>query len=141
MTVSDIPAINATLNGVASLLLIAGFILIKTGRKEAHRRVMTSACLVSVVFLIGYVSHKILVRGVHTPFGGQGLIATIYYTKLLTFLARVQGFNNIGVLHGGLLRFASKYEPAIAAAAGKPHSLIPSLETLFVCLLCLKCVV
>jgi hypothetical protein len=30
----------------------------------------------------------------------------------------VQGFNNIGVLHGGLLRFASKFEPAITAAAG-----------------------
>ena len=86
MTVSDIPAINATLNGVASLLLIAGFILIKTGRKEAHRRVMTSACLVSVIFLIGYVSHKIPVRGVHTPFGGQGLIAKVYYTMLISHI-------------------------------------------------------
>ncbi len=86
MTVSDIPAINATLNGVASLLLTAGFILIKTGRKEAHRRVMISACIVSVVFLIGYVAHKVLVHGVHTPFGGQGLIAKIYYTMLISHI-------------------------------------------------------
>ncbi len=37
----------------------------------------------------------------------------------------LQGFNNIGVLHGGLLRFASKYEPAIVAAAGKPLAPVP----------------
>ena len=86
MTVSDIPAINATLNGVASLLLTAGFILIKTGRQVAHRRVMISACIVSVIFLFGYVSHKILVQGVHTPFGGQGLIAKIYYTMLISHI-------------------------------------------------------
>jgi putative membrane protein len=86
MTVSDIPAINATLNGVASLLLTAGFFFIKTGRKEAHRRTMMAACIVSVVFLFGYVTHKILVQGVHTPFGGQGLIAKIYYAMLVSHI-------------------------------------------------------
>ena len=86
MTVSDIPAINATLNGTATLLLTAGFFFIKTGRKEAHRRTMTAACMVSVIFLIGYVSHKILVQGVHTPFGGQGLIAKVYYVMLISHI-------------------------------------------------------
>jgi hypothetical protein len=86
MTVSDIPALNATLNGVASLLLTAGFIFIKTGRKDAHRRTMMAACFVSVIFLIGYVAHKILVQGVHTPFGGTGLIAKIYYTMLISHI-------------------------------------------------------
>jgi len=86
MTVSDIPAINATLNGVATLLLTAGFFFIKTGRKEAHRRTMMAACFVSVVFLIGYVSHKILVQGVHTPFGGPGLIAKVYYVMLISHI-------------------------------------------------------
>jgi hypothetical protein len=38
---------------------------------------------------------------------------------------RAQGFDNIAVLHGGLLRFASKFEPAIIAAAGLlPHQLV-----------------
>ena len=41
MSIHDIPALNATLNGLATVLITAGFILIKTGRKEAHRKVMT----------------------------------------------------------------------------------------------------
>jgi len=86
MTIQDIPALNASLNALATVLLTAGFIFIKSGHKEAHRRVMISACVVSAVFLVGYVSHKILVRGVHTPFGGEGAIRTVYYVMLFTHI-------------------------------------------------------
>ena len=86
MTVSDIPPINATLNGVATVLITAGFILIKTGRKDAHRKVMTAAMVVSAVFLIGYVTHKALIHGVHTPFGGEGAIRAVYYTMLISHI-------------------------------------------------------
>lgn len=86
MTVSDIPALNATLNGLATVLISVGFILIKTGRKDAHRKAMFSACIVSAIFLVGYVTHKILVRGVHTPFGGTGAIATVYYVMLVSHI-------------------------------------------------------
>ena len=86
MTVHDIPALNASLNALATVLISTGFILIKTGRKEAHRKVMTTAMVVSAVFLIGYVTHKILIRGVHTPFGGQGFIAGVYYTMLISHI-------------------------------------------------------
>jgi putative membrane protein len=83
----DIPALNATLNALATVLISAGFICIKTGRKEAHRKAMLAAGLVSAVFLVGYVTHKILVRGVHTPFGGTGAIQVIYYTMLISHIA------------------------------------------------------
>jgi putative membrane protein len=86
MTVRDIPALNATLNGLATLLITAGFILIKSGRKEAHRKVMLSAAVVSALFLVGYVTHKILIHGVHTPFGGTGAIRTVYYVMLVTHI-------------------------------------------------------
>jgi putative membrane protein len=86
MTLRDIPALNASLNGLATVLITAGFILIKTGRKEAHRKVMTAAMVVSAVFLVGYVTHKILIRGVHTPFGGEGLIRPVYYTMLISHI-------------------------------------------------------
>lgn len=86
MTVQDIPALNATLNGLATILLTIGFILIKTHHREAHRKVMIAACMVSAVFLVGYVTHKVLIHGVHTPFGGQGAIRTVYYTMLLTHI-------------------------------------------------------
>lgn len=86
MTVSDIPALNASLNGLATVLITVGFIFIKTGRKEAHRQAMFSACIVSAIFLVGYLTHKILVRGVHTPFGGNGAIAWIYYGMLISHI-------------------------------------------------------
>jgi putative membrane protein len=86
MTIHDIPALNATLNGIATVLLTIGYVQIKRGQIAAHRRVMIAACVVSAVFLVGYVSHKILVRGVHTPFGGEGVIRTVYYTMLISHI-------------------------------------------------------
>ena len=86
MTVSDIPAINATLNALATVLMTLGFVFIKTGRKDAHRKAMISAFVVSAIFLIGYVTHKFLVRGMHSPFGGSGLIAKIYYVMLVSHI-------------------------------------------------------
>jgi len=86
MTVSDIPALNAALNALATVLMTAGFILIKQGKRDAHRKVMISACVVSAVFLVGYLTHKVLVRGVHTPFGGEGAIRTVYYAMLISHI-------------------------------------------------------
>jgi putative membrane protein len=86
MTVQDIPALNATLNGLATVLITTGFVLIKSGRKEAHRAVMLAAAVVSAVFLVGYVTHKILIRGVHTPFGGEGALRTAYMVMLVSHI-------------------------------------------------------
>lgn len=97
MNVQDIPPLNATLNGIATVLISIGFVLIKSGQNaadpvrraaliNAHRRVMTAAMVVSALFLVGYVAHKILIRGVHTPFGGSGLIAKVYYTMLISHI-------------------------------------------------------
>jgi putative membrane protein len=97
MTVQDIPALNATLNAAATLLITIGFVQIKraqaatdpvqrAARIRAHRGAMLLAGFVSAVFLVGYVTHKILVRGVHTPFGGTGAIATIYYGMLISHI-------------------------------------------------------
>src|SRR5471030_2552290 len=50
MTAHDIQPINAALNGLATVLITAGFILIKAGKKEAHRAVMLTAAVVSALF-------------------------------------------------------------------------------------------
>jgi putative membrane protein len=91
MTVSDIPALNATLNGLATVLITVGFICIKTGRKDAHRKVMMTAMVVSALFLVGYLSHKFLKglaagpgEALHTQFGGTGFIAKVYIVMLFT---------------------------------------------------------
>lgn len=86
MEVSDIPALNAALNGLSTLLILAGFALIKQGKVHAHRLAMSSAVVVSAIFLVGYVAHKIMVKGVHTEFGGEGAIRYVYYVMLLTHI-------------------------------------------------------
>ena len=58
MDLSFLPAVNASLNGLATLLLIAGRVLIRRRRVDAHRRVMISAFAVSALFLALYVTHK-----------------------------------------------------------------------------------
>jgi uncharacterized membrane protein YozB (DUF420 family) len=97
MNVQDIPGINAVFNALATVLMTAGFIFIRRARGEtdptrraarirSHRACMLSAGVVSMIFLVGYVSHKILVRGVHTKFGGEGAIATVYYAMLISHI-------------------------------------------------------
>lgn len=86
MSVSDLPALNAGLNAISTLLLLAGFIFIKSENKIAHRNCMVGAFSVSSVFLITYVLHKILVKGIHTPFGGEGFWKTFYYGMLISHI-------------------------------------------------------
>jgi len=87
MTVQDIPTLNAALNATATVLITAGFVLIKRGKRGTHRAVMLTAGVVSALFLVGYVAHKILMRGVHTPFGGESpALRAFYYTMLFSHI-------------------------------------------------------
>lgn len=81
-----LPALNASLNGLATVLISTGFILIKSGRREAHRRVMTTAMVVSALFLLSYLTYHGLRHGLHTEFGGQGGIRTVYLLILWTHI-------------------------------------------------------
>jgi putative membrane protein len=76
------PEINACLNGTATLLLTAGYILIKQKKVAAHRAVMITAFWVSAVFLVSYVTGK-FARGL-TYFDGQGFWRYFYFTLLTT---------------------------------------------------------
>ena len=76
------PEINACLNGSAFLLLTTGFILIKQKKVMAHRAVMLTAFIVSIVFLISYVAGKIF-NGL-TLFDGQGFWRVFYLSLLAT---------------------------------------------------------
>jgi len=84
--VHEIPPFNAALNALSTALITMGFVFIRRKRIAAHRACMLAAGFVSLIFLVGYVTHKILVQGVHTPFGGEGPIRTIYYTMLITHI-------------------------------------------------------
>jgi len=82
MSVRDLPTLNALLNGTAAALLVTGFFLIRAGRRDAHRRVMTSAFACSVLFLVSYLVYHVEVGSVR--FQGTGAVRTAYLSILLT---------------------------------------------------------
>jgi uncharacterized membrane protein YozB (DUF420 family) len=82
VTVSDLPALNATLNATCFVLLTTGYVLIRRGRVAQHRAVMIAACCTSVVFLTSYLIYHAQIGS--KPFLGQGPIRIVYFTILLT---------------------------------------------------------
>lgn len=82
MTVSDLPALNATLNATSAVLLTIGWTLIRRGRIEQHRKVMIAAFCTSVVFLVSYLVYHAQVGSVR--FTKQGPIRAVYFTILIT---------------------------------------------------------
>jgi uncharacterized membrane protein YozB (DUF420 family) len=82
VTVSDLPALNATLNGTAAVLLGIGWTLIRRGRIAQHRVVMIAAFCTSVLFLISYLTYHAQIGS--KPFQGQGGIRIVYFAILLT---------------------------------------------------------
>jgi len=83
MTVHDLPAVNATLNGLSAVFLTAGFVFIKRGNKIAHRNCMITAFCTSVVFLACYLTYHATVRTV-THFVDPAWFRPIYLTILLS---------------------------------------------------------
>jgi putative membrane protein len=78
-------SVNAALNGLATLLLLAGYVLIKQKREIAHRNVMLAAFGVSVAFLVCYlVYHVGVMQGKSTPFTGAGPVRYLYFTILIS---------------------------------------------------------
>jgi putative membrane protein len=57
MTLSDLPAINALLNGLSAVFLLIGFYYIRRGNIEAHRRFMIAAFVTSALFLVAYLTY------------------------------------------------------------------------------------
>jgi uncharacterized membrane protein YozB (DUF420 family) len=82
VTVSDLPAVNALLNGTAGVLLAIGWTCIRRGRVDAHRRCMLAAFTASCLFLVSYVAYH--AQAGSRPFTGQGLARSVYFTILIT---------------------------------------------------------
>jgi putative membrane protein len=82
VTVTDLPAVNATLNATCTILLVIGWMLIKRGRIRQHRAVMIAAVCTSALFLVSYLTYHAQVGSVR--FTKTGAIRTVYFTILLT---------------------------------------------------------
>lgn len=101
-----LPHINVSLNALAAILLIAGFVLIKQKRERAHRNVMIATFVVSVLFLICYLTYHAMV--LHKEFPKDPAVAPaaaryFYYGLLLTHVVlamTVPYFAIVAIYHG-----------------------------------------
>jgi uncharacterized membrane protein YozB (DUF420 family) len=73
---------NAVLNGIATLLLVAGWVFIRRGDWRAHRAAMVAAFTTSAVFLVSYLVYHYLEGS--RKYAGPESLRPIYYTILLT---------------------------------------------------------
>ena len=81
MEIADLPTLNASLNALASVFLVAGYMMIRGRRIDAHRRCMLSALGTSALFLISYVIYHANAGSV--PFRGTGAIRVVYFAVLI----------------------------------------------------------
>jgi uncharacterized membrane protein YozB (DUF420 family) len=77
VTFRDLPALNAALNTISAALVLAGWWLIRHGRRDAHRRAMLLALGSSTLFLVSYLAYHFEVGSVR--FTGQGPIRAVYF--------------------------------------------------------------
>lgn len=81
MTIQDLPTLNASLNSLSAILLLAGYLSIKNGKPELHKKLMISALIVSSAFLTSY-----LIYHWHVPskkFPDLGWIKIVYFFILI----------------------------------------------------------
>ncbi len=78
-----LPTVNASLNALATVLLIIGYVLIKRRRETAHKRIMLAAFGVSMLFLVCYLTYHAM-KTWHTAFGGPEPVRTMYLTILIS---------------------------------------------------------
>lgn len=82
--VSYLPAVNATLNAMSAMCLVAGFINIKKRNRVIHQRFMVAALIFSALFLASYLVYHNF-QG-DTPFTGEGFIRPVYFFILITHI-------------------------------------------------------
>ena len=90
MSFTDLPAVNAGLNSLSTLLLTLGFVFIKRGNKTAHRNCMVGALVTSTAFLVCYLFDHYKMKQVYgealTRFLDPAWFRPIYLVILFTHL-------------------------------------------------------
>ena len=102
MDVHSLPAVNATLNAIAAILLAIGYRLIRQKRIQAHRRAMLAAFGVSVVFLVSYLIHHAIVGVVYDRHTGARHAIYLLILTTHTILAVITPVLAIITLRRGL---------------------------------------
>ena len=84
LEVTQLPAVNATLNSIAATLLAAGYVCIRRGRVDLHRRCMLAAFVTSALFLVSYLVYH--AQAGSRPFTGEGAVRAAYFTILVSHI-------------------------------------------------------
>ena len=79
-----LPAFNAIVNGICSLLLILSLYFIKRKDIATHKKINIAAFVLSSLFLVSYIIFH--ATGIKTTYGGEGTIRTIYYIILISHI-------------------------------------------------------
>lgn len=79
-----LPPIYAAINGITAIVLVAGVLAIKKGNRILHKRLMTLAIALSLVFLVMYVAYHMTTDS--TKFGGEGSIKMVYFFILISHI-------------------------------------------------------
>src|SRR5262249_8522777 len=82
--IAALPAANAAFNSLSAICLTAGYINIRRGRREVHKRWMWSAVFFSILFLISYITYHYF-HG-DTKFPGQGAVRPVYFALLISHI-------------------------------------------------------
>jgi putative membrane protein len=82
--VKMLPHVNAIINSLTALLLVAGLTVIRNGNKELHRAFMLAAFLLGAAFLVSYVVYH--ASAPSTPYGGTGVNRYVYYFILISHI-------------------------------------------------------
>ncbi len=79
-----LPPIYATINGLTAIVLILAVIQIKKGNRKNHERLIKTAMMMSVLFLLLYITYHMTSDS--TKYGGEGTLKYVYYVILLTHI-------------------------------------------------------
>jgi putative membrane protein len=76
--------INAVINSMVSFLLLVGLLAVKRGNYRLHKKVMITAMVLSLLFLVSYICHHLFSDS--TSYGGDGFVKGVYYFILITHI-------------------------------------------------------
>jgi putative membrane protein len=79
-----LPPIYAGINALTAVVLVAAVMAIKKGNRVVHERLMTSAIVLSVLFLVMYVIYHMTTES--TKYGGEGALRVVYFGLLISHI-------------------------------------------------------
>ncbi len=79
-----LPPIYASINGLTAIILLVAFWAIKNKKRRLHERLMKTAIVCSIIFLLMYIAYHMTSEP--TPFGGDSTLKYVYYFILITHI-------------------------------------------------------